>query len=78
MDYGGEAPTSEELGKEVFDLMDKYAKWLKESEHFVADETKRIKKNSWWSVFSGNSENPNPTNLGFVNEINGFKNLNID
>lgn len=78
MDYGGEAPTIEELGREVFEMIDKYATWLKETEHFVADESKRVKKSPWWSIFNGSAGSANPNNLGFNNEPTTFRNLQLD
>lgn len=58
-------------------MVDKYAKWLKETEVFVADESKRAKKNPWWSIFSGAAPNSSPTNLGITstnNNLEAYKN----
>lgn len=52
-DYGGESETLEQLNKENFVLMEKYAPWLRDSEKHVVDESKRPKKNSWWNLISG-------------------------
>ncbi|KAK4878820.1 hypothetical protein RN001_011326 [Aquatica leii] len=75
-DYGGEAPSSEELRNEMFELRDKYAAWLKESEYYVADESKRIKKSSWWSIFSSANEQRDE-NLVFTDST-VFRQLEID
>lgn len=56
MDYGGEAPTVEELDAITKSLLDKYRHWLIETEHLKADESKRVKKAGFWSLFSGKSE----------------------
>ncbi|XP_063926747.1 alpha-tocopherol transfer protein-like isoform X2 [Zophobas morio] len=54
-DYGGEAPSVDELDTHTKSMVDKYSEWLKESACFKADETKRVKKASWWGLFSGGS-----------------------
>lgn len=55
MDYGGEAPSLADLNAEVFNLREKYAPWLLESERFVTDESKRPKKTSWWNLITNNN-----------------------
>lgn len=73
-DYGGEAPTIKELDQQNHEMIEKYAKWLKESEYFKTDETKRAKKASWWGIFS----NSNPTQAQLEKEKDILKNLQID
>lgn len=73
MDYGGEAPTVEELDTTTKSLLDKYREWLIESEHFKSDETKRAKKAGWWGIFS--SKSPQQVEL---DEKTILKNLQID
>ncbi|XP_018322061.1 alpha-tocopherol transfer protein [Agrilus planipennis] len=63
-EYGGNAPSIDVLDKQCHSLINKYADWLIETEQFKADETKRPKKASWWSIFSGGGGNPN--NLGLI------------
>ncbi|KAF5284121.1 hypothetical protein FQR65_LT00121 [Abscondita terminalis] len=74
-DYGGEAPSSEELRSDMYELRDKYAFWLKESVYFVADETKRVKKSSWWSIFGNN--NTAPINNNTTESVHGQSQQNI-
>lgn len=71
-DYGGEAPSVEELDRETKSMVDKYAGWLKESVHFKADENKRVKKASWWGLFSGSNSTER------IDEKAILKNLQID
>ncbi|XP_044261487.1 alpha-tocopherol transfer protein-like [Tribolium madens] len=71
-DYGGEAPSVEELDSETKSMVDKYASWLKESVHFKADESKRVKKASWWGLFSGSNSTER------IDEKTILKNLQID
>lgn len=61
MDYGGEAPTVEELDQDCKAMVVKYARWLKESgENFKVDETKRVKKQTWWGLLTGSNNNEPP------------------
>lgn len=46
-DYGGEQPSVEELDAKCKSLISKYARWLRETEVYKVDESKRPKK-SWW------------------------------
>ncbi|XP_030757101.1 retinaldehyde-binding protein 1-like [Sitophilus oryzae] len=73
MDYGGEAPTVEELDRTTKALLDKYSSWLIESSLLVADESKRPKKGSWWGLFSSKSNQQVE-----IDEKNILKNLQID
>ncbi|XP_045467228.1 alpha-tocopherol transfer protein-like [Harmonia axyridis] len=74
MDYGGEAPTIQELDEEVKSLVDKYAVWLKETELFKTDESKRIKKTTWWGLLTGS----NSKSTENMDEKTFLKNLQID
>lgn len=59
----------------MLELIGKYSRWLRESENFVADETKRVKKSSWWSMFNSSNGNENV----FNEELPAtFRNLEID
>ncbi|KAL1501765.1 hypothetical protein ABEB36_007032 [Hypothenemus hampei] len=73
MDYGGEAPTVEELDNTTKSLLHKYHHWLIESEQFKADESKRVKKTGWFGLFS--SKSPQQVEL---DEKAILKNLQID
>lgn len=75
-DYGGEAETVEELDQQTKNLVSKYGEWLLETSYFKSDESKRIKKASWWGLFSGsNNSSSNSTQL---DEKTILKNLQID
>lgn len=74
-EYGGEAPSIKQLDKETLELVDKYAKWLRETEYFRADESKRTKKASWWNMFNNNNNN---VNNQIEKERQILKNLQID
>ncbi|KAF2881466.1 hypothetical protein ILUMI_24702 [Ignelater luminosus] len=76
IEYGGQAPSIKELAKEVQELIGKYARWLRETENFVADESKRVKKSSWWSLFNGSTGNENAFNTTELPAT--FRNLQID
>lgn len=54
-EYGGEGPSIIELDRQSEEMMEKYERWLKETELFKTDEGKRIKKASWWGLFGGNN-----------------------
>lgn len=71
-DYGGEAPSVEELDTQTKALVSKYADWLKETEYFRANESKRVKKTTWWGLFSGSN------NTVKLDEKTILKNLQID
>ncbi|XP_060532685.1 alpha-tocopherol transfer protein-like [Cylas formicarius] len=73
MDYGGEAPTVEELDATTRELFTKYRDWLLESSQFKADESKRSKKASWWGLFG--NKGPQTAEL---DEKTILKNLQID
>ncbi|XP_076254710.1 alpha-tocopherol transfer protein-like isoform X3 [Rhynchophorus ferrugineus] len=73
MDYGGEAPTVEDLDRETKSLLHKYKDWLIESAVLKADESKRAKKTGWWGIFSGKS-----AQQAEIDEKNILKNLQID
>ncbi|KAF5285072.1 hypothetical protein FQA39_LY16761 [Lamprigera yunnana] len=80
-DYGGDAPSFKELGEQVFKMRHRYAEWLKESQYFVSDETKRVRKNWWWSIFGGNSNTNNAESSEkslSCDESKVFKSLEID
>ncbi|KAK5638468.1 hypothetical protein RI129_012763 [Pyrocoelia pectoralis] len=81
-DFGGEAPSSQELSMELFRLRDKYSKWLLETEYFVADESKRVRKGAaWWSFFTApNQEVPNSSSNNNIElkDQNAFRQLEID
>lgn len=72
LDYGGEAPSVEELDSDTKALTAKYRDWLIETENFVTDESKRIKKASFWSLLTGNN------NSQKMDEKTFLKNLQID
>lgn len=72
MDYGGEAPTMQELDDEVKGMIDKYAIWLRETEEIRTDESKRAKKVSWWGLFTGSNKQQ------VMDEKTFIKNLQID
>lgn len=73
-DYGGEAPCIEELDQQTKAMCEKYAEWLKESTvHYKSDESKRIKKASWWGLFNGST-----TNSQKLDEKSILKNLQLD
>lgn len=72
-EYGGEAGNLEDLDKETKTMVYKYHKWMMETEFFKSDESKRIKKSSWWSLF-GSSK----TNNEELDEKTILKNLQID
>lgn len=74
LEYGGEAPSIKELDNEKHEMVDKYARWLRESENFKTDESKRVKKASWWGLFS----NTNNTTSQIEKERQILKNLQID
>ncbi|KAH1018073.1 hypothetical protein HUJ05_005895 [Dendroctonus ponderosae] len=73
MDYGGEAPTVEDLDTITKALLGKYRDWLVESEHLKADESKRVKRGSWWGFLTNKS--PQQVEL---DEKTILKNLQID
>ncbi|CAH0548875.1 unnamed protein product [Brassicogethes aeneus] len=72
MDYGGEAPSVDDLDKDTKCLTRKYTDWLIESSKIVADESKRVKKASWWGLLTG-SNSPQK-----MDEKTILKNLQID
>jgi len=56
-DYGGDLPSIDELEKETLALIDKYRHWLIHSENVIkVDESKRVKKPSWWGLFNGSNQ----------------------
>lgn len=73
MDYGGEAPTVEDLDTITKALLGKYRDWLIESVHLKADDSKRVKKGSWWGFLTNKS--PQQVEL---DEKTILKNLQID
>ncbi|CAH1953547.1 unnamed protein product [Acanthoscelides obtectus] len=73
MDYGGEAASIDELDRETKSLISKYHQWLIESAEFKSDESKRIKKASWWGFFGGSKNNTVE-----LDEKTILKNLQID
>lgn len=75
-EYGGEAPSIKELDRQSNEMMEKYARWLKETELFRTDEEKRVKKpSSWWGIFGSSNNNPAPQ---IEKERQILKNLQID
>ncbi|KAJ8958997.1 hypothetical protein NQ314_006315 [Rhamnusium bicolor] len=58
-EYGGEAPTIEELDSDTKSMVHKYHQWLLESAEFKSDESKREKKASWWGFFNGSNKTNN-------------------
>ncbi|XP_017777268.1 PREDICTED: alpha-tocopherol transfer protein-like [Nicrophorus vespilloides] len=74
-DYGGEAPSTTELDGHTLSLMTKYKQWLLDSETFRVDESRRVKKASWWSLLSGSNQTAQA-----LEEQNKtlFQNLQID
>ncbi|XP_031329977.1 uncharacterized protein LOC116160963 isoform X2 [Photinus pyralis] len=79
-DLGGEAPTTEELSLEVVKLKEKYHEWMIETEYFVADESKRARKGTWWSLFSGSNEivpNSDDRQIGGKDQ-NALRELEVD
>lgn len=82
-DYGGEAPTVKELDEESLSMVDKYRDWLKDSEKYQVDETKRIKKGSWWGGLFGYGQQTIPNNNNMALVVDGqqkvyLKDLQID
>lgn len=76
-EYGGEAPSIKELDRESGEMMEKYARWLKETELFRTEESKRIKKSSsWWGFFSGSNSTSDVQQIEKERQI--LKNLQID
>lgn len=73
-EYGGEAPSVKVLDREGKEMMEKYARWLRETELFRTDESKRIKKASWWGLFGSN----NNAAVQIEKERQILKNLQID
>lgn len=73
-EYGGEAPSIDELNQENFALREKYAPFLLDSERYVSDESKRLKKSSWWGLIYGGA---NEESLEKQKE-RFFANLQID
>ncbi|RZC38432.1 CRAL TRIO domain containing protein [Asbolus verrucosus] len=71
-DYGGEGPSVEELDNDTKSMVDKYAEWLKESVYFKADESKRVRKATWWGLFTGSNSTEK------LDEKTILKNLQID
>lgn len=76
-EYGGEGPSIVELDRESYAMMEKYTRWLKETELFRTDESKRIKKASWWGIFSGGN-NAAAATAQIEKEREILKNLQID
>lgn len=76
-EYGGEGPSIKELDRQSAEMMDKYARWLKETELFKTNEGKRIKKaSSWWGLFGGNNNAAAAAQIEKERQI--LKNLQID
>lgn len=75
-EYGGEGPSIKELDRESCEMMEKYGRWLKETELFRTDEGKRIKKASWWGIFGGNNNAAAAAQIEKERQI--LKNLQID
>ncbi|KAJ8910509.1 hypothetical protein NQ315_012356 [Exocentrus adspersus] len=73
-DYGGEAPSVEDLDADTKSLVHKYHEWLMETSEWKSDESKRVKKASWWGLFNGT----NKTNNVELDEKTILKNLQID
>lgn len=74
-EYGGEAPSIRELDRQCHLMMEKYARWLRETETFRTDESKRPKKASWWGIFGGGG---NSGGGQIEKEKRVLKNLQID
>lgn len=65
-DYGGNEDSIERLHSEQYAMMlEKYHKWLLQTEELKVDESKRAKKSSWLSIFTSSSSKDEP----------GFKNI---
>lgn len=74
MDLGGEAPTIEELDHITKSTLNgKYRDWLIESAELKADESKRVKKGSWWGFFGSKTPQQNE-----LDEKTILRNLQID
>lgn len=59
-------------------MLEKYARWLKETELFKTAETKRVKKASWWGFFGSGTTNTNTEAPQIEKERQVLKNLQID
>lgn len=77
-EYGGEGPSIKDLDRESIEMLEKYGRWLRETELFKTDETKRIKKASWWGIFGGNTANAAATAAQIEKEKQILKDLQID
>ncbi|GJQ85960.1 hypothetical protein Trydic_g21807 [Trypoxylus dichotomus] len=78
-EYGGEAPSIDELDEDTKGLVAKYVQWLKDTESFKVDDSKRPKKQSWWSYFTGFSTPAHEKPLSIEEQKEEFfKNLQID
>lgn len=72
-EYGGEGDPVEVLDTVTKSLLEKYRDWLIESSKFKADESKRVKKASWWGLFSTKTPQQNE-----LDEKTILRNLQID
>ncbi|KAK9754128.1 CRAL/TRIO domain [Popillia japonica] len=77
-EYGGEACSIPELDDETKRLCYKYIQWLKDSESLKVDDSKRPKKQSWWSYLTGTSTVPSPTLTIEQQKEEFLKTLQID
>lgn len=77
VEYGGEGPSIKELDRQSIEMLEKYGKWLRETELFRTDESKRIKKASWWGFFGGGSSST-AANAQIEKERQILKDLQID
>nr|XP_022907576.1 alpha-tocopherol transfer protein-like [Onthophagus taurus] len=80
LEYGGEAPSIEVLDATTKSMTHKYIDWLKDTEKFRVDESKRPKKPSWWSIFGSTTTTQQSQNELTIEQQkeNFFKNLQID
>ncbi|KAI4454748.1 alpha-tocopherol transfer protein-related [Holotrichia oblita] len=77
-EYGGEACSIKDLDEETKRLSAKYIQWLRDTESFKVDDSKRPKKQSWWSYLTGSSTSPAPSMTIEQQKEEFLKNLQID
>lgn len=78
LEYGGKAPRISDLDADTKSMIDDYAPWLIDSERYCVDESKRVRKASWWGLFNGTNPVPNQQQSIDKQKQVFFENLQID